>query len=324
MRFPAALAAILFLAGCAKAPNSASPTPPIAFGKDFWETWGDGHAEISTYEFVIPRYGEPRQGESILIFVPETHLEATRVKNENPRPRPGDVFSAMKIVWQRNFQTGIYDYSEMLTGFLGLAPSGGRRSGELSALMFSRQEWCGQSFTKAVFHPQEIRVSGASYFEGESDLSQTLETKPEAMSEDGLVFWARQMSGPWLKPGETKAVPFLTGLRSARDARTRLAYSQINLTRLATLTNIEVPAGEFIAETWAAQLPNGRSYLFYVEQEAPHRLLRWQFTSGEKGELVATERLKYWEMTGLDDQEELRQLGLEPRAPRFLLELDVP
>ncbi len=302
--------------------NVGQLSVPPPYGPDFWETWGDGFAEVSTYDLILPRYGEPRNGESILIFVAETFSERKRVKADPGKNPKADEYPVMKVNWQKNYQTGIYDYSEMLSAFLGLAPSGGRPAGALAKLTFSRQEWCGHMFAQALFDARKVRVSGASYFDGDHDLSQTLDAQDGAMSEDALVFWARQMAPPYLKPGETKAVPFLTGLRSARDAHLPLAYTRVNLTRAATLQRIEVPAGEFEVELWAAQLQNGKSYLFQVEKEAPHRLLRWQFTSGEVGELVATERLKYWQLNQPEGVEALKTLGLEPRAPRFVPDED--
>ncbi len=332
MKTAAALAALsltpaLFLASCGgQTPVSAAPAAAAAsaaqFGPQFWETWADGFAEVSTYDLVIPRYGEMRNGESILIFVSETFSEKQRVKVETGKKSKGDEFPVMKANWQKNFQTGVYDYSEMLSAYLGLGPMAGRPAGSLTKLSFSRQEWNGHQFVQALFDASRVRVSGSSYFDGDADLAQNLDWKPGAHSEDSLVFWARQMAGPLLKPGESKAVPFLSGLRSARDSHTPLAWTQVNLTRAATLTRIEVPAGEFEAETWAAQLPNGRSYVFQVEKEMPHRILRWQFTSGETGELVATERMKYWELSQPDGVEALRTLGLEPRAPRFIPDED--
>lgn len=316
MRSASALAVLsLFWTGCGgPAPvRKAAPAAVAApqFGPEFWDVWGDGFAEVSTYDLVIPRYGEMRNGESILIF---SH-EAGPTKG-----KPDFRDAVMKANWQKNFQTGVYDYSEMLSALLQLGGNG--QQGALRRLSFSRQEWNGHLFVQALFEPNRIRVSGAGAAPGETELAQQLEGKPGGQSEDSLVFWARQMSGPFLKPGESKAVPFLSGLRSARDAHTALAWTQINLTRGATLARIEVPAGEFEAETWAAQLANGRSYVFQVEKEFPHRILRWQFTSGETGELVATERMKYWELNQPDGVEALRTLGLEPRSPRFIPDED--
>lgn len=301
------------------APQSATRNP---YDPKFWREWGDGFAEISTYQLAMPRYGQMRDGESILIFVSETFSERQRVKSDPGRNPKADEFPVMKLNWQKNFQTGIYDYSEMLSSFLGLAPAGGRAAGSLAKATFSRQEWCGHMFAQALFDPSRIRVSGASYFDGDADLTQSLEVRPNAMPEDALLFWARGMAPPFLQPGESQDVPFLTGLRSARDAHQPLAWSHINLSRNRTLQHIDVPAGEFDVEVYSAQLPNAKSYVFFVEKEMPHRILRWQFSSGEAAELVATDRIKFWELNAPGGEEVLRSLGLEPRAPRFSPEED--
>ena len=102
-------------------PDPATKAAP-RYDAAFWETWGDGFAEVSTYELVMPRYGEPRDGESIMIFVSETFSESQRVKADAGRHSKADEFPVMKLNWQKNFQTGIYDYSEMLSSFLGLVP----------------------------------------------------------------------------------------------------------------------------------------------------------------------------------------------------------
>lgn len=313
----------LLLVSCAPSPTlpniAQKPVNPPAshYDQAFWDTWSDGFAEVSTYELVMPRYGEPREGESILIFVPETFSERQRVKSEAGRNPKADEFPVMKLNWQKNYQTGIYDYSEMLSSFLGLAPIAGRAEGMLAKSSFTRQEWFGHIFSQALFDHNRIRVSGANYQDGDADAAQVLEARPDAISEDGLAFWARGMAPPFLKPGESKDVPFLTSLRSARDARKPMAWSRINLTRNATLQRIEVPAGEFEVEAYSAQLANGRGFIFYIEREAPYRIIRWQFTSGESGDMVASERVKFWELNRPGGEEALRTLGLEPRAPRF-------
>lgn len=299
---------------------SAAAKAPQRYDEAFWEAWGDGFAEVSTYELVMPRYGEPRDGESIMIFVSETFSESQRVKADAGRHPKADEFPVMKLNWQKNFQTGIYDYSEMLSSFLGLSATGGRPPGTLTKLSFSRQEWCGQMFAQALFDSSRIRVSGSSYFDGDADLSQALPVQAEGISEDGLAFWARGMSAPFLKPGESRDVPFLTSLRSARDAHQPLAWSRINLTRNATLQKLDAPAGEFEVETFSAQLANGKGFVFFVEKDAPYRIIRWQFTSGEAAALIASERVKYWELNRPGGETALRSLGLEPRAPRFVPE----
>lgn len=319
-RFSAAVLLAL-LSGCSPpAPPAASLAP--RYDARFWETWGDGFAELSTYQLTIPRYGMPRQGESVMIFVSETFSERQRVKADPGRNPKSDEFPVMKLNWQKNFQTGIYDYSEMLSSFLGLADMAGRPAGQLAKASFSRQEWCGHMFAQALFDAGAVRVSGTSYFDGDSDLTQRLNLPPGGLSEDALAFWARGMAPPFLEAGQSRDVPYLTSLRSSRDAHQPLAWVRINLSRNATLQRVEVPAGEFEVETFSAQLANGNTYLFHVEKEAPHRIVRWQFSSGEVGELVASDRMKYWELNAPGGEEALRSLGLEPRAPRFVPEED--
>jgi hypothetical protein len=317
MRIILACALLLSFTSCAPTPIVSSASKPARYDAAFWETWGDGMAEVNTYQLLMPRYGEPREGESILIFVSETFSERQRVKADPGRNPKTDEFPVMKLNWQKNFQTGIYDYSEMTSSFLGLGPMAGRPAGMMAKATFSRQEWCGQMFAQALFDSSKVRVSGTSYFDGDADLTQTLAMPAEAISEDGLAFWARSMAPPFLKPGESKDVSFLTSLRSARDAHQPMAWSRINLTRNSTLQKLESPAGEFEVETFSAQLGNGKGYVFFVEKEAPYRIIRWQFTSGEAAELVASERVKYWELNRPGGEEALRSLGLEPRAPRF-------
>lgn len=298
-------------------PQQQSKPAPTRYNAEFWETWGDGYAEVSTYEMLMPRYGEPREGESIMIFVSETLSERQRVKADPGKNPKSDEFPAMKLNWQKNFQTGIYDYSEMLSSFLGLGPIAGRPEGVLAKASFSRQEWCGHMFAQALYDASRIRVSGTSYFDGDSDLTQQLDLPKESISEDGLAFWARGMAPPFLKPGESKEVPFLTSLKSSRDAHKPMAWSRINLTRNATLQKIEVPAGEFEVEAYSAQLANGNGFVFFVEKDAPYRIIRWRFTSGETADLVASDRVKYWQLNQPGGEEALRSLGLEPRVPRF-------
>ena len=56
---------LLVLAGCGKGP-SVAPVAPNADGASpvydaaFWKTWGDGYAELTSYDLVYPRYGAAR------------------------------------------------------------------------------------------------------------------------------------------------------------------------------------------------------------------------------------------------------------------------
>src|SRR5439155_6663326 len=47
---------------------------------EFWSYWGDGKAELDGYALVEPRYGEPRDGTAVLIYVTEDFSDSARVK----------------------------------------------------------------------------------------------------------------------------------------------------------------------------------------------------------------------------------------------------
>ena len=94
---------------------------------DFYQYWGDGKAEISSYSVIQPRYGEPRQGHGVLIFVTEDINRKTLIKVESPTPEQDRLYT-LKLNNVLKFATGIYDYSVMTSVFTALSSvqTGGR------------------------------------------------------------------------------------------------------------------------------------------------------------------------------------------------------
>src|SRR5262249_62134589 len=52
------------------------------FGDAFWKTWGDGRGELCGYDLETPRYGAPRRGVAVTIFVTETFSSSRPVKSD--------------------------------------------------------------------------------------------------------------------------------------------------------------------------------------------------------------------------------------------------
>ena len=77
-RFPAlpVSSAIVTLVGIGEVAAAGPPT----FDDAFWSHWGDGQAEICTYDLVYPRYGADRDGLAVTIFVTETFSHEDHVK----------------------------------------------------------------------------------------------------------------------------------------------------------------------------------------------------------------------------------------------------
>src|SRR5438046_648320 len=70
------------------------PLAHVANADDFWSYWGDGKAELDGYQLVQSRYGEPRQGRAVMIFVTEDHSAKEKVKIEGD---PSQVPAAQRF-----------------------------------------------------------------------------------------------------------------------------------------------------------------------------------------------------------------------------------
>jgi hypothetical protein len=302
--------------------GSAAPSANTAvrspdYDAAFWRTWGDGQAELASYRLVFPRYGAPREGVAVAIFVTEPFREDTRVKAENPASSQPGVFPVMKLNLMQDFPTGVYDYNLMTSSFIALQPVNGRPAGAAAKVSFSAQEWCGHVYHQLLFDAGGIRDESHSYFEGEADAESKLDYPAGGVSEDALLLWARRMAAPALEPGETVEAPLLMSLARARLAHRPLQWSNATFTRSAAnaMQTIRVPAGSFEADVATVTVPDGTSWSFYIERAAPHRLLKWESSDGQTAELVASDRMKYWALNGPGGEKALERLGLRRRPP---------
>lgn len=308
--------ALIVVSGCAPpSVGSERGLAPLAVGDAFWSHWGDGRAEIATYDLVLPRYGERRQGTAVAVFVTEPFLESARVKADRPG-KSGDSFQVVKLNLVKDFQTGVYDYNTMLSAFVSLEDVAGRPAGTPAKLSFSSQEWCGHVYHQVLFDRDGLRETLHSYFEGEADREGRLARPADGIAEDTLYLWARGLAAPALAPGESRNVSVLRSLQDARFMHRDLDWSEATLSRAERPSTVEVPAGSFEADRYTAEIEGGLRWTFDVEHAAPHRLLRWERSGGERGELVAVDRMPYWNLHDNADVDALDRIGLTPRPPR--------
>lgn len=322
----ALLSTVLALASCSSSPAHAQEPP--RFDAAFWSSWGDGKAELASYQLRTPRYGSERQGTAVAIFVTETFDPVQRVKQERAS---ADGVPVMKLNLVQDFQTGIYDYNLMTSTFVALKDFEGRPAGSLLKESFSAQEWCGHAYQQVDVRKGELRHVLHSYFEGEADKSETLASNDKGLAEDALLLWARGCAGPSLKPGESKSVALLRSLETTRLQHVALLWDDVKLSRSPETVTVEVPAGKFVADLYEAEitrrdsdkpnlfgqkLPPTRKWTIHVEHDAPQRVVRFETSDGKVGELLATARLKYWELNKPGGEAELGKLGLTPRPPR--------
>jgi hypothetical protein len=313
MRTAAAL--ILFALAILLTGSAQQPDHPSPYDAEFWKTWGDGQAELSSYDLIQPRYGAPRRGSAVTIFVTETFSRSARVKADPGKHPVSDEFPVMKLNLVKDFQTGVYDYNDMTSAFLALSQLNSRPPGSLTKVSFSGQEWCGHVYHQLLFDARSIRSARHSYFDGEGDELASLPYPAGAMAADALWFWARGMAEPRLEPGQTRAAPLLTALQAVRDSHRPADWVQASFARTAATESITVPAGRFDAELWTVTA-GAATWKFWVARDAPHVILRWETSEGEKGELIATTRGKYWEHNKPGGEKQLEPLKLAPRPPR--------
>ena len=279
----------------------------------FWKQWGDGQAEVAAYDLVIPRYSDVRRGVAVSIFVTENFSNTLRVKADPGKHPSGDIVPVMKLNLIKDFQTGLYDYHDMLSAFATLAPVNGLPAGVLTKDVYSRQEWLGSTFNLALIDKNRVKITSHSYLDGEADQQRELAMQPNSMTEDGLWFWARGWAQPLLAPGEVKAVPMLT---SAEPGQGMLQWTNVQLKHAPLTKKIAVDGQQLDADLFTAQVMNGARKDFYVERGGQRRILRWDFSTGERGQLIKSARLKYSELNGKGGEAALKQLGLLPRPPR--------
>ncbi|MEP1854382.1 MAG: septum formation inhibitor Maf, partial [Nonlabens ulvanivorans] len=64
--------------------NRLESLEDLTLTQDFKDYWYSGKAEISSYELSQSRYGEMRDGKSVMIFVTEPFNTVDEVKADNP------------------------------------------------------------------------------------------------------------------------------------------------------------------------------------------------------------------------------------------------
>jgi hypothetical protein len=311
----AALAGMMALACCSCALAADSPAP--TFDDTFWQRWGDGNAELAGYDLVQPRYGQKREGVAVTVFVTETFSNSLRVKSDPGKHPESDEFPVMKLNLVEDFPTGIYDYNLMTSTFVALKAVNGRPAGSPTKISFSSQEWCGNVYAQALFDATAVRHESHSYFDGEADRQESLAYPEGGTAEDALLLWARGFTAPLLKPGESRSVDMMKSLKTARLLHQPVTWQKAKLTRGAQAQKVKVPAGTFDVEVRSVAIEGGRTWTFYVELAEPRRVVKWEASDGEEAQLLASDRMKYWQMNGKGFESSLAKLGLKPRGARM-------
>lgn len=298
---------MLLLAACDAAPIATVSAAPMA--PEFWAWWGDGKAEVSSYSLTQPRYGALHEGTATLIFVTEDFSWSERVKADPGQHPPADIRPVLKLNATRDFVTGVYAYHVMTSVFSRVDGGDGMDALEPIKLTFSAQEWCGMVYDEWVMSSGSVRQSSATYFDSDTRAPADMAVPSDVLYGDAVPVLARGLRGEWLAPGESREFSYLPTALDLRFAHTAPAVGTAKVSRGATRTEREAPAGRFEVETWTVET-GGVTSTWFVEALWPHRIIAWETSKGERAALRGSDRLPYWTMNQPSDQGARARVGL--------------
>jgi len=242
--------------------------------------WYAGEAEISSYKLNQARYGEMREGTSVMVFVTEPFSKSSMTKADNPT---GKDPSVLKLNHTKNFHTGIYPYSMMTSSFVPF--NEGKHSLKISS---SSQEWCGHTFME-LENKNKFEIETRSYFEGESG---EISLSKDYLEDD---IWSLIRLRPEdLPQGNAKIIPSFFFLRMSHQETK--AYS----------CNASKAKVDNTTSSYTLEYPTlDRKLVINYETAFPHKILSWEETHysgyGSKrqqmittGERINTIKSAYW------------------------------
>lgn len=235
----------------------------------FKQYWYSGKAELNSYNLVQSRYGEPREGKAVLIFVTEDFSKTKQVKLDDPPKAGNDKVSVLKLNFTKDFITGIYPYSMMESVF---TPVDRRKYANTLKISMSSQEWCGHVFTQMNLHGNQFDVHSYSYFEQESDANFPIR---KILLEDEI--WNIIRLEPTALPtGDIEIVPglFFTRL-SHMKLQPEEAKASVSKSGDITSYSISIPG-------------QSRTLTILFEEKFPHQILGWAEQFTERGVLQET------------------------------------
>lgn len=231
--------------------------------QEFKDYWYAGNAELNSYDLDQSRYGENRKGKAMLIFVTEGFSKNKQVKLDDPESAGNDKVSVMKLNFTKNFVTGIYPYSMMLSVFTPIVRN---QFPNTMKVTMSTQEWCGHVFTQMNLSGKQYNVDSYSYFEQEGDKKFSV---PLSLLEDE-IFNQIRIDPKQIPTGKVMMTP---GLFFTRMQHENLKPKEAEIVRsesgLRIIFEIKYPE---------------RSLRIEAENTFPYKILGWEetFRQGEK------------------------------------------
>nr|WP_299485064.1 septum formation inhibitor Maf [uncultured Allomuricauda sp.] len=264
--------------------------------EDFKKYWYSGNAEITSYKLEQARYGEIRDGHSVLIYVTEPFLPEKQVKADRSNP---ENVSVLKLNSTKKYLTGIYPYSVMGSTFYPVYDNQHAIKSSLSV-----QEWCGHVYSQ-INNREKFEFTSHSYFESEADQNISLEKN---LLENEI--WNKIRINPSdLPTGDITMIPSLEYVR--------LRHKELK----AYNVNASLTSQDGISSYTMTYPELERTLTINFTSEFPYAIESWteEFKSGfgPKAKVLTTRATKiksiktaYWGQNGNDDVVLRDSLGL--------------
>lgn len=274
----------------------------VGAGKAFWKAWGDGRAEMNSYNAKIERYGQSRTAELVLIYVTEPMNRQTWIKDDAVSGK--DRISTLKLNISLKFKTGLYPYSVMTSVF---SPVDHWRKERFSPakITLSAQDWCGHVFASVWPSRQSYLHQLNSYFSSEGEKRAIVPVQGEHLYEDALLIQLRELSGVFNggKAWKGKVIPSLW--RNRKKHRSLLPQDA-TLTRKTTTQD-----GKKVHQFTLTYTRQNFTQTYTVEADGAQRMLGWTNSDGEVLSLNKSLRLPYWNLSSPSDSSYRKKLGLQ-------------
>lgn len=268
------------VSACTQSAGSQTGETGLYDTENFKNYWYAGKAEVNAYNLEQSRYGEMRTGKAMLIFVTEGFSKSKQVKLDDPAASGNDNVTVLKLNFTKNFVTGIYPYSMMLSAF---TPVSRNQFGNTLKISMTSQEWCGHVYSQMNLNKNRYDISSYSYFEKEGDTQFAID---KTLLEDELFNLIR-LDPDHIPLGKIKILP---GLFFTRLKHENLRPVDAMLSKVDEETKI-IYTLKFTQ----------RQLTIYVGNVFPYQILGWEeeFTEGEnkmftKATLDKTLYTDYW------------------------------
>jgi len=263
-----------------------------AVSDPFKDLWYDGNAEISVYKLTEARYGEPRLGKRILVYVTEPLRSDTLIKPDQLLP-DNEKTDVIKLNDIRKFNTGIYDYSVMTSVFSSVDEKKDIPLMSALKVSFTSQEWCGNVFEILKRTQKAYQGNLYSYFEKDGETSFEFPITGRTEPEDNLWILVRELKGPLLKNGGSMTFFMMPSSWNRRKNHVKPAMHEVTLTKELS-GRIKTDAGNFRTNLFTIRFSDNQ-LLIWVENEYPHRIIKWVDRKDSLGILQSTIRTPYWQ-----------------------------